>query len=313
MSVRAALVPLLVLSGCATPPSARPPGAASHDEPALTQVTEGRSGDDQDPEVSPDGRLLLYASSAFGPDYDLFVKSIGSNTATRLTRLPGDERFPKVNPGDPNLVAFCTNSRGGWEVAVLDLAGDPERIEYVSEAGVDSLHPSWSPDGRRLVYCASDPASRGEWVLKILDRPSAKTHVLEGVDGFLPEWSPADNRIVFQRMKHRDDWLGSVWTVDLEGGIARDLTALYASDEAAAINPSWSPDGRHVVFSRFTAGGPPAGDDLWVVGADGTRPTRLTSSPSSDGMPAWGRDGRIYFVSDRRGASRIWSLRPDLP
>jgi len=315
---RAFALCIAFMAACGTPPAppdtaAAPRAAPSHDEPALTQVTEGRAGEDQDPEVSPDGTRLFFASTAFGPDSDLFVKTIGSNTSTRLTRLPGDERFPKVNPADSNLVAFSTNTRGSWEVAILNLSGDLERLEYVSETGADSLHPSWSPDGRKLVYCAADPVSRGEWILKVRDMASGKTQVLEGIDGLLPEWSPVDNRIVFQRMKHRDGWLGSVWTVELESGVAKDLTALFAEDDAAAINPAWSPDGRHVIFARLAAGGPASGDDLWVVGVDGSRPTRLTSSPAADGMPAWGRDGLIYFVSNRRGTSRIWSLRPALP
>ncbi|MBV8880280.1 MAG: PD40 domain-containing protein, partial [Planctomycetaceae bacterium] len=41
---------------------------------------------------------------------------------------------------------------------------------------------------------------------------------------------------------------------------------------------------------------------------DGLNPTRLTSSPSGDGMPRWASTGRIYFVSDRSGSPRLWSV-----
>jgi Tol biopolymer transport system component len=54
-------------------------------------------------------------------------------------------------------------------------------------------------------------------------------------------------------------------------------------------------------------------DDLWVVNADGARATRLTTSPAADGMPVWASDGRIYFVSNRSGSKRIWSLLPQFP
>jgi len=49
-------------------------------------------------------------------------------------------------------------------------------------------------------------------------------------------------------------------------------------------------------------------DDVWIVGADGLNPTRLTTSAAADWMPCWSIDGRVYFVSDRSSSHRIWSL-----
>ena len=137
------------------------------------------------------------------------------------------------------------------------------------------------------------------------------------MDGLLPEWSPRDNRIVFQRMRHRDGWYGGLWTVEFDGSSARNLTRVFAGEEWACINPSWSPDGRRIIFttvgkSRARAAVLDKGDDLWVVNVDGSQPTRLTTSPAADWMPAWSGDGTIYFVSDRSGANRLWSLRPQL-
>jgi TolB protein len=93
------------------------------------------------------------------------------------------------------------------------------------------------------------------------------------------------------------------------------MTSVFSSDDFAAINPAWSPDGRRIVFatvgkSRARAGLMSEADDLWTVRADGSEPTRLTSSPASDGMPSWSADGRIFYVSNRSGSPRIWSLLP---
>ncbi len=312
-SARWALI--LLLAGCR---HAAPPVPEGEDmESPPTQETSGRSGEDRDPELSPDGKLLYYASSSFGSSFDLFVREIGSNTAARLTRLAGDERFPKVNPADPRYLAFSTNTRGAWEVAILDTTGDPDRIEVVSESGAHSIHPSWSPDGRMLVYSASDAEEGGEWTLKVFDFAGRRTRLL-GVEGLLPEWAPRGNRIAFQQMKRRDGWYGALWTLELEEGRVRDLRAVFSSDEWAAINPSWSPDGRRLVFatvakSRARAGVLHEGDDLWAVNADGSGATRLTSHPAADWMPTWAGDGRVYFVSKRSGSDRIWSLLPHLP
>jgi TolB protein len=186
-------------------------------------------------------------------------------------------------------------------------------VHVLSERGTDNLHPSWSPDGKRIVYCSTHEGVGGDWVLKVKDLESGKTHVLEDVDGLLPDWSPAGNRIVFQRMKRRDDWLSSIWTLDFENGAARNVTSIFSSDDFAAINPAWSPDGLRVAFatvgkSQASAGVMSKADDLWIVTADGMNPTRITTSAASDWMPRWSIDNRIYFISDRTGGHRIWSL-----
>lgn len=287
-------------------------------EVPVTRITPGRAGEDNDPEVSGDGTTLFYASTSFSRNADLYFRRIGGNTATRLTMWPGNERFPKVNPADPRMLAFCSDRRGQWEIYVIpDYRKAPEEAVAISEPGTQNIHPSWSPDGSRLVYCSTTDFGKGEWVLKVYTRSSGTIRVLEGVDGLLPEWSPRGNRIVFQRMKHRDDWLGSLWMLELEGDDAHRVNSIFSSDDWAAINPSWSPNGEWIVFttvakSRARSGILHEGDDIWTVTADGSHPTRLTSSPSAEWMPTWSRDGRIYFVSDRTGTHRIWSLRPAL-
>jgi len=309
-----ALLAALLASGCRS--NERP---AAEPELPLTQVTAGRAGEDKDPEVSPDGKRLFYASSSFGNRSDLFTKLVGSNVATRITSGPGDARFPKVNPADPRKLAFCSNSRGEWDICVLeDYTASPPRVTVVSDAGTQDLHPSWSPDGRSLVWCSTDDFARGRWTLRMKDLDSGTTRMLEDVEGLLPEWSPRGNRIVFQRMKERDGWLSSLWVLEIEGGSAKNLTAVFSSDEWAAINPSWSPDGRRVVFATVAKSSARAGvlneaDDLWSMDADGAHATRLTTAPASDWMPTWAPDGRIYFVSNRSGTNRIWSIHPRLP
>jgi len=281
-------------------------------EPALTQETMGRAGADRDPEVPRGCTQLFYASTSHDSTYALYAKTIGGNAATKILSAPGDLRFPRVNPAQSRTLAYCTNESGAWQVVVVaDYLAAPEKKVVVSEPGTDSLHPSWSPDGKQLVFCCS---RGGDWTLRIRDLDHERTTVLEDLDGLLPEWSPVGNRIVFQRMKRRDDWISSIWTVEVEQGAARNVTSIFSNDDFAAINPTWSPDGRKVAFatvgkSRAKAGVMNEADDLWVVGTDGVNPTRITSSPASDGMPRWSDAGRLYFVSDRSGSPRIWSIQ----
>src|SRR6185503_4809522 len=66
--------------------------------------------------------------------------------------------------------------------------------------------------------------------------------------------------------------------------------------------PSWSPDGRQLVFTGFDGGLP----DLYIVNRDGTGLRRLTSDKYADLHPAWSPDGKtIAFVTDR-GSETDW-------
>jgi len=68
------------------------------------------------------------------------------------------------------------------------------------------------------------------------------------------------------------------------------------------INPSWSPDGRHLVFESARHGR----IGLYIINADGTGERRLTHHVADDTHPAWSPDGNwIVFDSNRDG---VWNL-----
>ena len=98
------------------------------------------------------------------------------------------------------------------------------------------------------------------------------------------------------------DLLGSLWTLPAQGGTAKLIT----QELLEARNPSFSPDGKQIVFEGFVD----TDDwDLWTIGSDGSGLKRLTSGPSDDLEPAWSHDGtRIAFSSDRNRNYDVWIL-----
>ena len=49
--------------------------------------------------------------------------------------------------------------------------------------------------------------------------------------------------------------------------------------------------------------------NIWVIGANGGKPQRMTTDPTNDGNPSWSRDGRwIYFDSARTGEPQVWKI-----
>jgi Tol biopolymer transport system component len=98
------------------------------------------------------------------------------------------------------------------------------------------------------------------------------------------------------------DLLGSLWTVPSSGGPAKRITDVLLE----AKQPSFSPDGKRIVFQGFYDSG---GWDLWTISADGSGAERITSGPFDDMEPQWSHDGtRIAFSSDRKRNFDLWIL-----
>jgi PKD repeat protein len=149
--------------------------------------------------------------------------------------------------------------------------------------------------GPRIAYdqCWAD---HGNWQV-VCD-----THVLvDGSETLLvswqvgPKWSPDGSRIAFGG--------GEISVVNLADGSLSYLTNHPANDSA----PAWSPDGR-IAFVSDRDGSV----ELYVMGGDGSNPTRLTDNAGFTGAFRWSPDGsRIAFASNRDGARELYIMAAD--
>lgn len=278
------------------------------DSPA-TRIVSSESGEAKDPAVSPDGQYIYFASNSFSANYHIYEKKIGSSLK-QITFSTTDERFPAINPQDPLTIAFCSFMNGEWDIFVIENKSEPSKWIKISERGTDDLHPSWSPDGTKIIYCSSK--GDNEWHLKVRDLGTGELFPLN-VRGLFPKWSPSKDSslIVFQKMRERDNWFSDIWTLNFEDGYVKELRNIVQGKDWAAINPSFSPDGSKIVFSAInkdiSSKARDIADDLWIVNVDGSVLKQITHGPSSDWQPVWGKDNKIYFTSNREGKLSIWN------
>ena len=116
-----------------------------------------------------------------------------------------------------------------------------------------------------------------------------------------PAWSPDGKRIAF--MSDRDGHVNirgrsayEIYVMDADGGDQRNLT----NDPNNDRSPSWSSDGKHIVFSSDRDSDRDHNIEIYVMDADGENQERLTNNLTEDQYPSWSPDGKRIAFSARR-------------
>ena len=106
-----------------------------------------------DPDFSPDGKKLLYASDRDGTA-DLWLHDLASGVDTKLSGLPGAQTAPRFSP-DGQRIAYQDQDGIAW---VLSIASG--EVRQVTPTLFQPGRVSWSRDGRTLVLAAVKPFSK---------------------------------------------------------------------------------------------------------------------------------------------------------
>jgi eukaryotic-like serine/threonine-protein kinase len=290
--------------------------------PTLTRLTWD-SGLTTDPALSPDGKLLAYASDRSGEGHlDIYLEQVGGGEPLRLTHGPGDKRDPTFSP-DGSTIAFDSADDGLYLVSTL--GGTARKL-------VSKGHGAqFSPDGKRLAYWTG---ASGEVALNIPGM--ARMYVVDSTGSvpkqvrpdfpgaLFPTWMPDGQHLLFLGNPDASkietvDW----WVTPVESGPAVRTGVMEAMREAGLTSdvqdllpyerPALDPGGNGLILSGRS------GDstNLWRVPFSLTkfrttgRPQRLTSgatreeSPSAVGLV----DGmnRVAFSSFSENLA-VWGL-----
>jgi dipeptidyl aminopeptidase/acylaminoacyl peptidase len=317
----AATEPTAYANGPALDESAAEAGPDLPTTTNISRVTFAEEGADFDPCVSKDGTHVVFASTQHRKNSDIYIKRTDSRVVTQLTNDPADNAMPSISP-DGTKVAFASNRSGNWDIYVMPITGG-KAVQITSDAS-DEIHPSWSPDGKQLVFCRMGTTGRWEMWTTDVQNPSVENFIGYGL---FPQWCPVaatgeggSDRILFQLGKERGRRAFGLWTVDVGPAGASNSTEIASSGPTALINPTWSPDGKWIVYAEVpvspaTQASAAANSEsrkspwsrLWMVGVEGEGKVRLTSGPGVALSPTWSGN-RLFFVCDRTGAENIWSL-----
>lgn len=232
---------------------------------------------------SPDGERIAFVTSG-----RVFV--VGRSGRGR--RLLGTGASVAWSP-DSTRLAFD----GGWIGPIQVAALGSGSVEAVTTGSYDRA-PSWSPDGKELVFTRSASAGGAESLYVVgADGEGLRPLGIQGADA---SWSPGGDRIAFWR-RTSDGVALAVARLDQAG-----VVAITRSLPAYSGPARWSPDGSMLVFSPCSEFGNCRID---VADRSGLEVTIL--GPGND--PAWAPDGAHIAFAARRFCpnSSIFTIRSD--
>jgi Tol biopolymer transport system component len=237
--------------------------SANADGTGLTQLTDSPWAE-FDPTLSPDGRLIVYRSEP--NDYpELWIMNADGTGQRQLTP---DGGFPSWS-SDGSMIAYAPAggpSGMSW-IAIMNADGFGQRRLPHTDGGEN---PAWSPDAKRIIFNSN---FSGGPLMSIVDVDGSRVVDLTGVGaGHEVDWSPDGRSIIFASSRDRSDNYNDIYAMRPDGSGVRRLTT------TGAETPAWSPDGRHIAFSR---GG------LFVMRADGSCIEALPVGVGETTFPDW--------------------------
>jgi Tol biopolymer transport system component len=253
----------------------------------LRRLTSGPAAD-LSPAWAPDGRRLAFRSDRDGND-EVYVMNADGSRQRNLTRNPASDYSPAWSP-DGRRIAFATARADptGNDLWLMDADGTHPR-PLVQQDGIDE-YPVWSRDGSRLAFgCTLGrvlPSQVGDFEVCVVNADGSGLRRITDAAGISAAggWSPDGRRVVFASSRDQDpdgvSACGDLYLVDADGSHLTRLSNGPASD----CGPSFTPDGRHVLF--FSDRADPGGDsDLYAMNPDGSAVTRLTRAHSEEQEP----------------------------
>ena len=225
------------------------------------------------PRWSPDRRFLVFTTYRNRNTQDIDMIELATGKRWTLVAQGGLNITPVLSP-DGNSLAYSSSHEGNAELYRLDTK--TKAVQRLTTHAAGDLSPSWSPSGRELVF-TSDRSGGPQIFLMSADGSNVSRLTFEGDYNAAPAWSPRGNWIAYVCRTPKKEY--KLCVIPPDGQKRLQLTTGLGVDDS----PSWSPDGRHLVFSSTVEGK----SQIYMIDADGKDLERITFTGTHNSAPSW--------------------------
>jgi TolB protein len=228
------------------------------------------------PRISPDGSRLAF-SSITKSGWEILMYSMDLNRLVAFPKFGGTNLSPAWS-GDGTRLAFSSSRSGDSEIYTVDQSG--ANLKRITSAKGPDVSPVWNrKTGAQIAWVSGRTG-----LPQIYTMEADGTNVQRVTDqGYAvsPAWSPNGQFLALAWTRHYGP--GAPGSEDLYlMDVASKQWVQLTHDGGRNDFPSWSPDGRHIVFQSSRSGS----EQIWSMLADGSNVKQLTFTGKNT-QPNW--------------------------
>ena len=228
------------------------------------------------PRFNPTNQMVTYLSY-FRNLPRVYLLDIETGVQEVVGTFPGMTFAPRFSPdGKKIIMSFAKD--GNSDIYTMNL--ESREVEQITDHPSIDTSPSYSPNGKLITFNSDRSGYQQIYVMRSDGSNVKRISFGTGIYG-TPVWSPRGDLIAFTKL-HKGKFYIGVMRIDGKG--ERLLTENYYQEA-----PSWSPNGRVLIFYRETKSGDQGegfSATLWSIDLTGYNERKVeTLTDASD--PSW--------------------------